>query len=135
MAGKIILNREMLQILGFRAPGKANLPRTLGRHCPDLVPTFRAGCFLKSTVPAFSSFSDPCTGTARGRPALARQWQNCSQRQFPSIEMSEAWGPPQFQEKHSRSEKAILGAVREFRVFSEQLSEYEIPFSEWHPTT
>ena len=29
---------------GFRAPGKANLPRTLGRHCPDLVPAFRAGC-------------------------------------------------------------------------------------------
>ena len=24
----------------------------------DLVPTFRAGCFSKSTVPAFSSFSD-----------------------------------------------------------------------------
>ena len=29
--------------------------------------------------------------------------------------MSEAWGPPQFQEKHSRSEKAILGALGEFR--------------------
>ena len=28
-------NREMLQILGFRAPGKANLPRTLG-PCPRL---------------------------------------------------------------------------------------------------
>ena len=48
----------MLQILGFRAPGKANLPGTLGRHCRDLVPTFRAKCFLKSTVPAFSSFSE-----------------------------------------------------------------------------
>ena len=48
----------MLQILGFRALGKANLPGTSGRHCLDLVPTFRAGCFLKSTVPAFSSFSD-----------------------------------------------------------------------------
>ena len=48
----------MLQILGFRAPGKANLPGTLGPRCRDLVPTFRAGCFLKSTVPAFSSFSD-----------------------------------------------------------------------------
>ena len=54
---KIFPNREMLQILGFRAPGKANLPGTLGPHCRDLVPTFRAGCFLKSTVPAFSSFS------------------------------------------------------------------------------
>ena len=48
---------KMLQILGFRAPGKANLPGTLGPHCRDLVPTFPAGCFLKSTVPAFSSFS------------------------------------------------------------------------------
>ena len=28
---------------------------------------------------------------------------------------SEAWGPPQFQEKGSRSEKAILGALGEFR--------------------
>ena len=28
---------------------------------------------------------------------------------------SEAWGPPQFQEKHSRCEKAILGALGEFR--------------------
>ena len=28
---------------------------------------------------------------------------------------SEAWGPSQFQEKRSRSEKAILGALREFR--------------------
>ena len=51
IAGKISPNREMLQILGFRAPGKANLLGTLGRHCWDLVPTFRAGCFSKSTVP------------------------------------------------------------------------------------
>ena len=58
IAGKISPNREMLQILGFRAPGKANLPGALGPHCRDLVPTFRAGCFLKSTVPAFLSFSD-----------------------------------------------------------------------------
>ena len=58
IAGKFFPNREMLQILGFRAPGRANLPETLGPHCRDLVPTFRAGCFLKSTVPAFSSFSD-----------------------------------------------------------------------------
>ena len=58
IAGKFFPNREMLQILGFRAPAKANLPGTLGPHCRDLVPTFRAGYFLKSTVPAFSSFSD-----------------------------------------------------------------------------
>ena len=30
-------------------------------------------------------------------------------------QLSEAWGPPQFQEKRSRSERAILGALREFR--------------------
>ena len=29
--------------------------------------------------------------------------------------LSEAWGPPQSQEKRSRSEKAILGALGEFR--------------------
>ena len=58
IAGKIFPKREMLQILGVQAPGKANLPGTLGPHCRDLVPTFRAGCFLKLTVPAFSSFSE-----------------------------------------------------------------------------
>ena len=45
IAGKIFPNREMLQIPGFRAPGKANLPGTLGRHCLDLDHTFRAGLF------------------------------------------------------------------------------------------
>ena len=58
IAGKIFPDRAMLQILGLQAPGKANLPRTLGRHSRVLVPTLRVGCFLKSTVPAFSSFSD-----------------------------------------------------------------------------
>ena len=58
IAGKFLPNCQMLQILGFRAPGKENLPGTLGCHSRDLVPTFRAGCFLKSTVPAFSSFSE-----------------------------------------------------------------------------
>ena len=38
--------------------GKGKPAGTLGPQCRDLVPTFRAGCFLKSTVPAFSSFSD-----------------------------------------------------------------------------
>ena len=58
IAGKFFPNYQMLQILGFRASGKANLPGTLGQHSRDFVPTFRAGCFLKSTVPAFSSFSE-----------------------------------------------------------------------------
>ena len=31
------------------------------------------------------------------------------------VGLKEAWGPPQFQEKRSRSEKAILGALGEFR--------------------
>ena len=31
------------------------------------------------------------------------------------LKHSEAWGPPQFQEKRSRSEKAILGALGAFR--------------------
>ena len=31
------------------------------------------------------------------------------------MRFSKAWGPPQFQEKRSRSEKAILGALGEFR--------------------
>ena len=48
ITGKNFPNRQMLQILGFRAPGKANLPQTLGPHCLDLVPTFRAGCFSQN---------------------------------------------------------------------------------------
>ena len=35
--------------------------------------------------------------------------------EFFTVYKSEAWGPPQFQEKRSRSEKAILGALGEFR--------------------
>ena len=73
IAGKFFPNREMLQILGFRAPGKANLPETLGPHCRDLVPTFRAWCFLKSTVPTFSSFSDYNTPT----PRCTRRAKSC----------------------------------------------------------
>ena len=41
IAGKFFPNRQMLQILGFGAPRKANLPRTLGARrpepCPDLA--------------------------------------------------------------------------------------------------
>ena len=44
---KLPESREMLQILGFGAPGKANLPGTLGRHCLDLVPTFLRGVFFE----------------------------------------------------------------------------------------
>ena len=58
IAGIFFPNRQMLEILGFLAPEKVNLLQTLGPHCLDLVPTFRAGCFLKSTVAAFSSFSE-----------------------------------------------------------------------------
>ena len=36
-------------------------------------------------------------------------------RNTPFFRRSEAWGPPQFQEKRSRSEKAILGALGAFR--------------------
>ena len=49
IAGNLFPNRDMLQIL-------ANLPGTLVDTALDLVLTFCAGCCLKSTVPAFSSF-------------------------------------------------------------------------------
>ena len=42
MLQKLFPNREMLEIPGSRAPGKANLPRTLGG---DLVTTFCAVFF------------------------------------------------------------------------------------------
>ena len=34
IAGKFYPDRETLSVLGFRAPGKSNLPQTLGPHCP-----------------------------------------------------------------------------------------------------
>ena len=43
IAGKKVPNRKMLQILGFWALEKANLPGTLGQHWRDLIPTFCAG--------------------------------------------------------------------------------------------
>ena len=58
---------EVLEESSGKTPGKLleifpesqNATNTRIRpYCQDLVPTFRAGCFLKSTVPAFSSFSD-----------------------------------------------------------------------------
>ena len=39
----------------------------------------------------------------------------CVCNHFGPLSISEAWGPPQFQEKRSRNEKAILGALGEFR--------------------
>ena len=42
-------------------------------------------------------------------PSIA--WWHFAKR----LGISGAWGPPQFQEKRSRSEKAILGALGEFR--------------------
>ena len=42
-AGNIFPNRKMLQVLGFRALGKANLPRTLGRHCTGRCPNLPCG--------------------------------------------------------------------------------------------
>ena len=66
-----------MSITGFWAPGKANLPGTLGRHCLDLVPTFRAGCVLKATVPTFSSFPDRIGKASKSvtvDPRLGRSW-------------------------------------------------------------
>ena len=44
-SGKVPGKLLMLEILGFRATGKANLPGTLGRHCLDLVPASMQGVF------------------------------------------------------------------------------------------
>ena len=40
-------NRKMLWIRGFGVPGKANLPRTLGWHCPEPCPNLLLGMFLE----------------------------------------------------------------------------------------
>ena len=48
---------------------------------------------------------------ASPRPVQKRD----AQHMFLQHKGSEAWGPPQFQEKRSRSEKAILGVLGEFR--------------------
>ena len=53
-------SRKSRENIGISSTGKANLPRTLGPHSPDLVPTFWAFFFLKSKVAAFSSFAAFC---------------------------------------------------------------------------
>ena len=45
--GNMFPNREMLSILGFRAPGKAKLPRSLGGHCPESSPELLWGVTFK----------------------------------------------------------------------------------------
>ena len=48
----------------------------------------------------------------RDSPCFSTPW---GLSRISEISKSEAWEPPQFQEKRSRSEKAILGALGEFR--------------------
>ena len=47
IAGKFFLNRGMRHFLGFQAPGKANLPGTLGRQCPGRCPHLPCGVFCE----------------------------------------------------------------------------------------
>ena len=51
------------------------------------------------------------------------------------INDSEAWGQRQFQENALGVKRPFSELSESSGVFSEQLSEFEIPFSEWHPTT
>ena len=44
---KTCMCREMLQILAFQALAKANLPRTLSRHCPEPRPNLPCGMFFE----------------------------------------------------------------------------------------
>ena len=49
------------------------------------------------------------------KPQISIISWSTSHHVMPEMLFSEAWGPPQFQEKRSRSEKAILGALGDFR--------------------
>ena len=112
IAGKFFPNREVLQILGFQAPGKANLPRTLGQHCLDLVPTFRAGCFLKSTVPAFSSFSDRNCGNSL---ILTSEWP-ASRHRIASVFASWECIAEDFRSENAHRQDFCIASHRHFRV-------------------
>ena len=46
-AGTFFPNPEMLRILGFQAPGKANLPETLGPHWPRPCANLPCGMFFE----------------------------------------------------------------------------------------
>ena len=69
IAGKCFPNREMLQILGFWAPGKANLPGTLGRHCPGPCTHLPGGVFFEidssSLLECFLGRTPSTAGTFR----------------------------------------------------------------------
>ena len=74
-----IRNHEMLSSLGFRAPGKANLPRTLGRHCPAPCPHLLCGVFfeidsfsLLEFSKLFLSFPMTLMVLQRAKPLLLR---------------------------------------------------------------
>ena len=58
IAGKIVPESRDAMNSTISGTRKANLPGTLGRHCPGACPHLLCKVFLKSTVTAFSSFSD-----------------------------------------------------------------------------
>ena len=67
------LNVEVLQIPRFRALGKANLPRTLGRQCPAPCPHLLHGVFFSQcALTAFSSFSDRRTHQSTATKTVSR---------------------------------------------------------------
>ena len=68
----------------------------------------------------FSSSQKAHSASSAPLPTLEGHGQlgvpkNRNRRKVAAFNISEAWGPPQFQEKRSRSERAILGALGEFR--------------------
>ena len=73
----------------------------------------------------------PCKGVTLVFPDIPTFRQKNTNLPPLLIQHSEAWEPPQFQEERSRSEKAILGALGEFRsILGAALAEFKKQFSE-----
>ena len=72
--GKIVgcsLIAKCYKFGGIRAPGKANLPRNLGRHCLDLVPTFCAGVHTQALLYSHETTTFECPSSTRRGPEVA----------------------------------------------------------------
>ena len=80
------------------------------RHCKERQPGPRKGFWVTS-----GSLSPKTAASIYTLPSWPQRFTSGGGGGVLENVLSEAWRPPQFQEKRSRSERAILGALGEFR--------------------
>ena len=91
----------MLYILGFQAPGKVNLLRTLGPHCPGPCAQFLYGVFSEFTATAFLDW--------RGKNLLTGFGPGCPERRHVL-----KFGHTRFNNEHASSKKVLTWTIRRY---------------------